>query len=115
MANKFRGEVDVEIGGRTYAVAMTLDALARGASALGVETLEEFEQKLKSLPIGATHGLIKALLAGNGHVVDDADIARAHFMQLQLFLVQLYNARPGQPEDRVGGEADSHPPMAPAA
>ena len=109
MANKFRGEVEIDIAGKTYAVAMTLEALALAADALGIETLEEFEARMRALRIGDMRPMLAALLKGNGHDVPEADLATLHYSAYPSFLARVYGARPGNAE-AVEAADETDPP-----
>jgi len=99
MANKHRGEIDIEIAGTTYAVAMTLEALAAAAEVLGAETLTDLEAGLQSMRIKDMRPLMLAILRANGHKVADADIAGTHFSIYVRAIAALYGARPGDGDD----------------
>jgi hypothetical protein len=105
--NKHRGEVAITIAGTAYPVAMTLDALARAAEALGVETLAEFEARMMALRIADMRPMLEALLVSNGHDVPAEALGRASFKTYTGAIVQLWNARPDGDE---AGEAKASPP-----
>lgn len=118
MTNTYRGEVALEIAGKSYDVALTIETLALGAGALGVETLEEFEARVRSLRIADMRPLLEAFLKGNGHEVAPADIARLHFSAYAPFIARVYSARPGiEPQGTAKAEAatsEADPPKAAA-
>lgn len=103
MANKHRGEVDITIAGKRYTVAMTLDALAMSAAALNVDTLAEFEDRMKALRIPDMKPLLSALVAANGHQVPEADIGAMGYKTYMAAIIAIWNARPDADEK---GEAD---------
>ena len=104
MANKHRGEVDITIAGKTYTVAMTLEALAQAAEALGVETLADDEDRIKALRIPDMKPLLAALVAGNGHQVPAADIGAMGYKAYMAAIIAIWNARPDVDEK---GEAEA--------
>lgn len=108
MANRFRGEVDLIVGGRPYKVAMTLEALAKCADALGVETLEAFESRVMSLRIADMKPIVATLLEANGHQVAEADIGGMSFKDYTRGIVALWNARPDAEEAAAAGDK-AHP------
>ena len=98
MANKHRGEVDIEIADKTYAVAMTLGAMAEIASALGIETMEEMQARVPEMRMPDLVPVLRAVLKGNGHDVPDADLMAINWRTYVEFILALWNARPGSAE-----------------
>jgi len=76
MANAHRGEIDAELGGKSYRLCLTLGALAELESAYGDEDLlalaERFEQG--RITAGDAIRIIAAGLRGAGHEVSDAEV-----------------------------------------
>ena len=77
MANAHRGEIEAELGGRTWRLCLTLGALAELESAYGGEDLLALAQRFEQGRIGALDAirLIGAGLRGAGHEVSDREIA----------------------------------------
>ena len=78
MANKHRGEIEAELGGRTWRLCLTLGALAELEDSLGepdiMSLCQRFEKgRLRALD--AIH-LIGAGLRGAGNEVSDDEVAR---------------------------------------
>lgn len=97
MANSHRGEVDVTIAGKTYPVAMTLDALARVAAELNVKTMGELEERVLAFDLANMKPVLAALLAGSGHQVPDAELGALHWRTYVDTVKAIWNARPGEP------------------
>lgn len=79
MANRVRGEASATVGGKEYALAMTVGAMAELADALDVQTIEEFNGRLAKLKLGDVGKIIAALFKGNGHDVPAEAIAKLPF------------------------------------
>jgi hypothetical protein len=77
MANKHRGEIEAELGGRTYTLCLTLGALAGLEHAYGGEDLLSLAQRFEQGRITATDAIrvIGAGLRGAGHHLSDDDVA----------------------------------------
>ncbi len=105
MANKHRGEVDISIAGKTYAVSLTLDAMAHIAGNLGVETLGELEGRVVGLKLADFKPILKGLLVGNGFSVPDRDLNAMHFREYTETIMAVWNAKPVADDD----EADASP------
>ena len=77
MANAHRGEIDAELGGKTYRLCLTLGALAELEGAYGGEDLLALAQRFEQGRIGAGDAIrvIGAGLRGGGHEVSDAEVA----------------------------------------
>ena len=77
MVNAHRGEIEAELGGRTWRLCLTLGALAELESAYGGEDLLALAQRFEQGRIGALDAirLIGAGLRGAGHEVSDREIA----------------------------------------
>ena len=110
MANSFRGEVRIEIAGKGYDVAMTLDALGRIATALGAETLEQVEERLQAFRIADFRPVLEGLLTGNGHDVPADDLGSVHYATFLAFLREVYTKRPGAPQTDAKPEGKASPP-----
>jgi hypothetical protein len=104
VANTFRGEVEVDVAGKPYTVALTLEALALLAERLGVDTLGEVEQRLFALKIADMIPIMSALLEANGHKVPREDLARMGHKAYTRGVIAIYNARP-VPDEAAAGEA----------
>lgn len=110
MANKARGEVDVEIGGTRYSVAMTLAFMAAAADALETATIDEFEGRLVQLRPADMPKIMRALADGNGLQLDDAALGRLSFKQYQHLIIDLYQrSRFGADDPGDDGESKQSP------
>ncbi|MGH6908410.1 MAG: gene transfer agent family protein [Aestuariivirga sp.] len=77
MANRHRGEIDAELGGRTYTLCLTLGALAELESAYGDEDLIAIAERFEKGRIGATDAIrvIGAGLRGAGNAMSNDEVA----------------------------------------
>ena len=77
MPNLHRGEIEAELGGRTWRLCLTLGALAELESAYGGEDLLALAQRFEQGRIGALDAIriIGAGLRGAGHEVSDREVA----------------------------------------
>lgn len=78
MANKYRGEIDAEIGGRKRCLVLTLNALAELECAFGADDLVALAERFGSGRLKARDLVlvIAAGLRGAGETVSDEDVAR---------------------------------------
>jgi hypothetical protein len=76
MANKHRGEIEAEIGGRRRTLVLTLGALAELESAFGAEDLVALAQRFGSGHLSARDLLriIASGLRGAGETVGDDEV-----------------------------------------
>lgn len=74
MANKYRAEATLWIGGKPVTVALTTSAVVELADALGVETFQELSSRLIEFKVRDVPIVIEALLTGNGYPVDREEI-----------------------------------------
>jgi len=90
--NRVRGEAEIAIAGKFYRLALTLDALARAADALGEPdlTFSGFVARLNLQRASDMPLLLGALLAGNGHDVAMEDIRRANPLEYLGAVAQLF-------------------------
>jgi hypothetical protein len=77
MANRHRGEINAELGGRTYTLCLTLGALAELESAYGGEDLIAIAERFEKGRISASDAIrvIAAGLRGAGNALSDAEVA----------------------------------------
>jgi len=77
MANRHRGEIEAELGGRTYTLCLTLGALAELESAYGDEDLIAIAERFEKGRIGATDAIrvIGAGLRGAGNAIGNDEVA----------------------------------------
>jgi hypothetical protein len=80
MANTHRGEIDVELGGQTYVLCLTLGALAELESAYGDQDLIAIAERFESGRVGATDAIkiIGAGLRGGGAKISNEEVASLH-------------------------------------
>lgn len=78
VANRHRGEIAAELGGKTCTLVLTLGALAELEDAYGGEDLLAIAQRFEQGRIRATDAIrvIGAGLRGAGHDFSDADVAK---------------------------------------
>ncbi len=116
MANKFRGEVSIEVGGQTYPIALTLDAIGRLADAYGVTTIQEVEARMLQFRAADAVPTVEALLAAGGHTVDRADIGRLDPMEFGKAVAALFvRTAPGEGADAGPQKRGKAPPTPPSA
>lgn len=77
MANRHRGEIDAELGGKTYRLCLTLGAVAELEDAYGGDDLLALARRFEQGRIGARDAIriIGAGLRGAGHAVSDREVA----------------------------------------
>lgn len=77
MANRYRGEVDANLDGKTYTLCLTLGALAHLEQTFESENLTELTQRFSSGALSANDLLriVGAGLRGGGHEVSDEQLA----------------------------------------
>jgi hypothetical protein len=77
MANRHRGEIEAELGGKRYTLCLTLGALAEIEHAYGGEDLLAIAERFEQGRIRASDAIrvIAAGLRGAGHTVTDAEVA----------------------------------------
>ncbi|GBU17337.1 MULTISPECIES: gene transfer agent family protein [Methylobacterium] len=78
MANRHRGEVDLDLGGTRYTLCITLGALAEIESGLGGGDLDGLAARFSDGRLAGSDliVLLGAALRGGGHPLDDAAVAR---------------------------------------
>lgn len=77
MANRYRGEIEAEIGGTKRRLVLTLGALAELEDAFGADDLVALTERLGSGRLSARDltRIIRAGLSGAGEIVSDEDVA----------------------------------------
>lgn len=75
MANKFRGEVDFEVGDRKFTLCCTLQALAEMQTEMGVGGLAGVFEKMRKVSAPDILVMLKALIRGGGHEISDEEFA----------------------------------------
>jgi hypothetical protein len=77
MANAHRGEIEAELGGKTYVLCLTLGALAEIEHAYGGEDLIAIAERFERGKIGASDAIriIGAGLRGAGNAMNDDEVA----------------------------------------
>ncbi len=78
MTNRHRGEIDAELGGRTYTLCLTLGALAELESRFGDADMLALATRFESGRLSARDVLhvLAAGLRGAGNDISDDDVAR---------------------------------------
>jgi hypothetical protein len=76
MPNKIRGESEFLAGTQRYVMRLTLGALAEIENGLGVSSLSEIGDKLKSLGTTDLATVASALLRAAGHNLSPADVLK---------------------------------------
>jgi hypothetical protein len=78
MANRYRGEIDADIGGARRRLVLTLGALAELESAFGADDLVALAERFGSGRLTASDliRIIGAGLRGAGEAVSDDEVAR---------------------------------------
>ena len=77
MANRHRGEIEAELGGKAYTLCLTLGALAELEGAYGDEDLISIAERFEKGRIGATDAIrvIGAGLRGAGNQISNDEVA----------------------------------------
>jgi hypothetical protein len=77
MTNTHRGEIEAELGGRTYTLVLTLGALAEIEHAYGGEDLLAIAQRFETGRIKASDAIvvIGAGLRGAGETINNDEVA----------------------------------------
>lgn len=77
MANRRRGEIDANLGGKTYTLCLTLGTLAELENAFAAKDLVELAERFSKGRLSADEAIaiITLGLKGAGHVVDPEDVA----------------------------------------
>jgi hypothetical protein len=111
MANPARGEVDLVIDGRAYAVRGSMSAIAEICDALGVESLRDFGARLMEFRPRDMLPMAHALLKANGHDLTPEAIDRGmDWAEFVRAMAPLFFA-----EAKDQKEADARPPKRPKA
>jgi hypothetical protein len=87
MANRARGEAELNAGGRVFRLRLTLGALAEIEDGLCLGDLSEVEARLKKLRAADLAIVAAALIRGGGH-----DITPAEALRLPAGLAELVRA-----------------------
>ncbi len=108
MVNAHRGEIEAELGGKTWKLCLTLGALAELEHAYGGDDLIAIVERFEQGKIGATDTLrvITAGLRGGGNDVSDEDVAKltagggvAGYVEIVARLFRATFAPPDPPID----------------
>ncbi|MCG6122774.1 MAG: gene transfer agent family protein [Microvirga sp.] len=77
MANRRRGEAEVEADGRVYRLRLTLGALAELEDAFSVDDLTALADRFNTGRLASRDivAILGAAMRGAGHAVSDADVA----------------------------------------
>jgi hypothetical protein len=83
MVNSVRGEVPLEIDGKTYKLCLTLGALAEIEDSLKLESIKDLDARLTEKPrVNDFVAILLALLHGGGH----DDVTKADLMKWPMNL-----------------------------
>ena len=112
MPNRIRGEAELNAGGRSYCLLLTLGALAEIEDGLGLENLSAVAARLKSVRAADLAIVAAALLRGGGHELSPADVLRlpCDLGTLVAAVTDAFNAAGLQ--HGVAGEGGDHHPFA---
>lgn len=116
MANRHRGEIEAELGGKRRTLCLTLGALAELESAFGADDLAALAERFGSGRISARDAirLIGAGLRGAGEKISDEEVAQlasgAAATGYVRIVVDLLSATFGTGEREI--EANPLPPQA---
>ena len=104
MANRHRGEIEAELGCKTYVLCLTLGALAEIEDAYGGEDLIAIAERFERGKIGASDAIrvIGAGLRGAGNSVSNDEVAAmtvpggaAGYLDIVIALLKATFAPPG--------------------
>lgn len=99
MANRARGETEVNIGGKSYCLRMTLGALAEIEDALGIECLDDLGGALEKPRAAHLIAVLGALIRGGGQVITDKEVAALPITDITQLGVDIGSAMSaGSPE-----------------
>lgn len=113
MANKARGFVEFEIGGRKVEVALGLGALAELEDAFGVDSFEQALDFGDKISARRMQTFLGALLKGNGVAFEPAEIAPVSVPQFMALLTALTAASGmAQAEQAAAAPEPSKRPLA---
>lgn len=100
MANKIRGDAELDAGGRVYRLRLTLGALAEIEDGLSLNDLSEVEARLKKLRAADLAIVAAALMRGGGHEMTPLEALR-----LPVDLARLV----GAVTEAFGGAGEAKP------
>lgn len=118
MANRHRGEIEAELGGRRRTLCLTLGALAELEAAFGADDLAALAERFGSGRISARDAIrvIGAGLRGAGEKIADEEVAQlaaadaaAGYVRI---VVELLSATFGVAESKAEPGANPPPPQA---
>lgn len=111
MTNKRKGEVSLEINGKKYNLLVTLGALAEVEEALGISSLQEFDDVMTRASFKVASVLVLAFIRGGG-----ADVPDDFMLTAKMDLADAKNAvneafdRSGLfDKQKGGGEPEGEP------
>jgi hypothetical protein len=87
MANKARGEVELNAGGRVFRLRLTLGALAEIEDGFALDDLSQVEERLRKLRAADLAIVAAALIRGGG-----AEMTPAEALRLPVELPELVRA-----------------------
>ena len=104
--NKARGEVEIQVGGKTVCVAMTLGVLAEMETALQITDFDELSAKLSSPTPKMLLLLMRCILTGNGIEYDEAMLLKMQIPDVMRALTEMMALASFNGEED-GAEADA--------
>ncbi len=94
MINRARGETGLSINGKTYALCLTLGALAQIETALETASLDDLSARLRQLRAADVLMVLEALLMGGGNPLSEAELQAANIdpAQTAAAIAQAFSA-----------------------
>ena len=107
MANRIRGEAELNAGGRAYRLLLTLGALAEIEDGLGLDDLSKVSARLAHPRASDLAMVAAALLRGGGHEMTAAEVLRlpCELGALVAAVTEAFDAA----GLKSGGDADAVP------
>jgi hypothetical protein len=105
MANRVRGDAEIEAGGRLFRFRLTLGALAEIEDGLSLNDLSEVEARLKKLRAADLAIVAAALMRGGGHEMTPLEALRlpVDFPVLVRAVTQAFASASGEAPAGEGG------------
>ena len=104
MANRARGEAELQAGGRMFRLRLTLGARAEIEDGLSLNDLSEIESRLKKLRAADLAIVAAALIRGGGHEMTPLEALRLP-VNLPVLVQAVSQAFVAGSGDTAGGQA----------